>query len=239
MAVILRDDAVIDVHSELAGLSAALAEQGDAVLMAAAAGNDGYLVPQSLCGIAIDFTTLAKVTPYVLPGCLVIAGTLEAAAIQAAAAANTPPAPDLPLLVHKALWLALGAAIPLQRGEFWQAVASLEKMRRTLIDIFAFSRGGQRAHHLFAEVASAELQAKFARTLPVCAPGSPAQNVAAATAALGALLDLLEGDLDELSSGQLQLEAGQRTLLGLLQARLDQPRPEAGFNSQPDSCDNL
>jgi predicted nucleotidyltransferase len=219
LAVILRDGALVDVLAELEELSVALAAQGDAVLLAAAAGEDGYLVPQSLCGIAIDYAPLAKVSPYVLQGCLVIAGTLDAAVIQAAAAAHAPPPPDLGLLLHKALWLALGADVPLQRGQFWQALPSLEKMRGALLDIFAASRGGQRAYHLFAEAASAALQAKFGRTLPSHVQGPPAQSVTAAADALAALVDLVEYDLDELSSSQLQLGPGERELLARLRAR--------------------
>ena len=217
LVVILRDGAAVDVRNELAGLGAALVEQGDAVLMATAAGEAGYLVPQSLCGIAIDYVPLAKVTPYVLPGFLMIAGTLDAAAIQTAAAANAPP-PELDLLLHKALWLALGADVALQRGQFWQ-VRTLEKLRGVLIEIFAGSRGGQRANHLFAETASAELQAKSGRSLPSYVPGSPAQSVASAADALAALLELIEHDLDVLSSGQVQLGPGERAFIGRLKER--------------------
>ncbi len=138
LGVIVRDGVRVDVSAELAQLGAALAENGDRILSAADAGDAGYLIPQSLSGIAIDYTELAKVSPYVLDGCTVLGGTLDLAAIHKAAAANEQPQPALSLLVHKALWLALGADIPFQRQQFWQALTSLDRMRGTLLDIFAF-----------------------------------------------------------------------------------------------------
>jgi predicted nucleotidyltransferase len=219
LGVIVRDGVRVDVSAELAQLGAALAEQGDRVLSAADAGDAGYLIPQSLCGIAVDYTELAKVSPYLLDGCIVLGGTLDLAAIHKAAAANEQPQPALSLLVNKALWLALGADIPFQRQQFWQALTSLDRMRGTLLDIFAFSRGGKRASQVFAETASAELQAKFGRTLPAFVPNSPAASTGAGAAALSALLDLLEHDLHELSSGQVQLDPGQRELIARLRER--------------------
>jgi hypothetical protein len=220
LGVIVRDGVQVDVSRELAKLSAALSAHGDPILSTADAGDAGYLIPRSLCGIAIDYTELAKVSPFVLAGCTVLAGTLDLETIRKAAAANDKPEPALSLLVHKALWLALGADIPFQRQQFWQALTSLDRMRGTLLDIFAFSRGGKRSSHIFAETASAELQAKFGRTLPAYVPNSPASaSAAAGAAALSALLDLLEHDLSELSNGQLQLGPGERALIARLRAR--------------------
>jgi predicted nucleotidyltransferase len=219
LGVIVRPGVQVDVSAELAQLGAALAEHGDLVLLASDAGDAGYLIPQSLCGIAVDYTELAKVSPYVLDGCTVLGGTLDLATIRKAAAANEKPQPALSLLVDKALWLALGADIPVQRRQFWQALTSLDRMRGTLLDIFAFSRGGKRSSQVFAETASAELQAKFGRTLPAFVPSSPAASTGASAVALSALLDLLEHDLPELSNGQVQLDPGQRELIARLRAR--------------------
>lgn len=216
LAVIVRDGVHVEVAAELVRLAAALAVHGDPVLSTADAGDAGYLIPQSLCGIAIDFTELSKVSSYVQHGCIMLGGTLDLETIRNAAAANDKPPPPLSLLLQKALWLALGAIIPFQRGQFWQALTSLERMRGALLDIYTFSRGGMRVSHVFAETASADLQAKFGRTLPVFVPQSPA----AGAAALSALLDLLQYDLAELSNGQLQLGADERTLIARLRERL-------------------
>ncbi len=219
LAVIVRDGVHVDVSAELARLSAILAAQGDPILSTADAGDAGYLIPESLCGIAIDYTELAKVSPYVLHGCILLAGTLDMETVWKAAAANDRPPPPLSLLVQKALWLALGAVIPFQRGQFWQALLSIERMRGALLEIYTFSRSGTRASHVFAETASADLQSKFGRTLPVFVPHSPAASVAAGAAALVALLDLLEDDLPELSNGLLQLGPAEYDLITRLRQR--------------------
>lgn len=219
LAVIVRDGVHVDVSAELAQLAVVLADFGDPVLSTADAGDAGYLIPRSLCGIAIDYTELSKVSTYVLHGCIVLAGTLDLETILGAAAANDKPLPPLSLLLQKSLWLGLGADIFIRRHQFWQALPKLEGMRKALVDIYAFSRGGTRASQVFAETASADLQAKFGRTLPAFVPHSPANSLAACAEALAALLDLLKDELSELSNGQLQLGAAEHELIARLRER--------------------
>jgi predicted nucleotidyltransferase len=216
LAVIVRDGVHIDVADELARLAALLAAQGDPVLLTADAGDTGFLIPQSLCGIAIDYTELAKVSSYVQHGSLMLGGTLDLETIRKAATANDVPPPAVGLLLQKALWLAMDADMCIRRHQFWQALPTLDRMRGALIEIYATSRGGKRASHDFGKTASAELQAKFGRTLPGYVPNSPA-------AALSALLDLVEHDLPDLSNGQLRLGRGERELIARLRARLAAP----------------
>ncbi|MFN8468461.1 MAG: nucleotidyltransferase domain-containing protein [Caldilineaceae bacterium] len=220
LAVIVRDGIHVDISAELARLAAALAEYGDPVLSTADAGDAGYLIPQSLCGIAIDYTELAKVSSYVQHGRLVLGDTLDLETIRKAAAANDKPPPPCGLLLQKALWLALGADIYMRRHQFWQALPKIESVRGTLIDIYAFSRGSTRASKVFAETASEDLQAKFGRTLPAFVPHSTAASLAASAAALSALLDLMERDFAELSNDQLQLGPGERAIIARLRKRL-------------------
>ena len=144
LAVIVRDGVHVDVSAELAQLAAVLADYGDPVLSTADAGDAGYVIPRSLCGIAIDYTELSKVSTYVLHGCIVLAGTLDLETILGAAAANDKPLPPLSLLLQKSLWLGLGADISIRRHQFWQALPRLESMRKALVEIYAFSRGGTR-----------------------------------------------------------------------------------------------
>jgi predicted nucleotidyltransferase len=220
LAVIVRDGVHVDISAELARLAAVLAECGDPILSTADAGDAGYLIPQSLCGIAIDYTELAKVSSYLQHNCLMLGGTLDLETIRKAAAANDKPPPPIDLLLQKALWLALGADILIRRRQFWQALPKLEGVRKTLIEIYAFSRGSTRASKDFAETASAELQAKFGRTLPAFVPHSHAAAVDECAAALSALLDLLEHDFAELSNGQRQLSPDERTIIARLRERL-------------------
>ena len=132
----------------------------------------------------------------------------------------TSPRLQIGLLLQKALWLALGADIFIRRRQFWQVLPKLESVRGALIEIYAFSRGGTRASKVFAESASADLQAKFGRTLPAFVPHSPAASVATGAAGLSALLDLLEHDLAELSNGQLQLGPDEHTIIARLRERI-------------------
>jgi len=219
LAVIVHDGAHVDVRSEIGRLAVALAEQGDPILMSEIGGETAYMVPESLCGIAVEYSELAKVSPYVLVGCTVLAGTLDLATIHAAAAANDGPLPELSLLLHRALWLALGASVTLQRGQFWQALTWLNPLRGVLFDIYAFSRGGRRSIQLFAETAGADLQAKFGSTLPAYTAGESKANTKAAAGALSAQLDLIEHYLSDLSSGRLQLSPGKRAMIARLRAR--------------------
>ncbi len=223
LAVIVRDGVHVDVSAELANLAAVLADYGDPVLSTADAGDAGYVIPRSLCGIAIDYTELSKVSTYVLHGCIVLAGTLGLETILGAAAAIDKPLPPLSLLLQKSLWLGLGADISLRRHQFWQALPRLESMRKALVEIYAFSRGGTRASQVFAETASADLQAKFGRTLPAFVPHSPAASLSTGAAALAALLDLLKDDLPELSNGQLQLGPAEHELIARLRQRQAAP----------------
>lgn len=219
LAIVVHDDTHVDLPAELQRLEAALTAGGAPVLFRAAAGDAGYLALDSLTGIAVDFHPLAATSPYLLDGCIVLWGALEATTIQDAARLNEPAATPLDREVHRALWLALGVDIPLQRRQFWPALKSLTKLRDALMGIYAVSRGGQRHDAFFEATAREELQTKLGHTLPSFFPDSPAASNAALSRALLALLDLLEFDLGELSNHTLQLGAGERQFIHRLRAR--------------------
>jgi hypothetical protein len=107
----------------------------------------------------------------------------------------------------------------LQRGRFWSALPTLERMRTNLLDIFADSRNRIRPYHLFEDTAGPALKAKFGRCLPAYFPDSPTLSAGALSAALFAILDLIEHDLHELSDGRLQLAPGERDFLARIRAR--------------------
>jgi predicted nucleotidyltransferase len=220
LAVVVRDDIQIDVAGEVGRLRTALAAQGERTLFTQVAGEAAYLMPESLCAIALDYLPLRSLSPYVLDGWRVLAGALDAEAIRSAAKANDAPRLAPHQQVHRALWLALGAEIALQRGHFWRALPTVERMRGALVEVYAISHGGKRAYAMLEDAASAALRAKFGRTLPAYFPDDPARSVRALGEALGALLHLIEHDLDELSNGQVELGPGERELIALLLARL-------------------
>jgi hypothetical protein len=216
----VRDDLQIDVEGEVGQLRTALAAQGEHTLFTQVAGEAAYLMPESLCAIALDYTPLRSLTPYVLDGWCVLVGALDAATIRAAASANDAPGLAPVQQVHRALWLALGAEIALQRGHFWRALPTVERMRGALVEVYAVCHGSKRAYAMLEEQAGAALRAKFGRTLPAYFPDDPARSARALGDALIALLHLIEHDLDELSNGQVQLWPGERELIGRLLARL-------------------
>lgn len=220
LAVVVRDDVQVDIPGELSRVSAACAERGERALFAEAAGDEGYLVLESLSCIALRYHSLQSMSPYVLEGWHVLVGSLDAETITAAARAASNPEPTLGHHVHRALWLALGVDVALQRRQFWAALPALERMRGALLDVFAATHGSKRAYRVFEEAAPAELRAKFGRTFPQYSPNSPVDTTRSLGAALVALLDLLEHDLDNLSHDQVLLGPGEREVIGRLRARV-------------------
>jgi hypothetical protein len=222
LEVVIRDDVSIDVPREVERVRAAFTEHGERTLFTEIAGNDGYLVVESLIGVALCYHPLASMTPYVLEGWRVLLGSLDAETIRSAASANQHPESPLGQHVHRALWLALTIDMSVQRHQFWRAVLGLERLRSALVEIFAASRGGKRAYHVFAEQGSAELKSKFQGTFPQYFPDSPVDTLHSLGAALLTCLDLIEQELDQLSNGQVQLGLGERDFIGRLRARVTQ-----------------
>ena len=225
LEVVVRDNVQIDIPGELDRVSTALAEHGEQTLFIEVAGEDGYLVLESLTGIALSYHPVQAMSPYVLEGWRVLIGSLDAATIRSAASANDRTELTLSLQVHRALWLALGVDIIVQRRQFWRALHGLERLRSALLEIFAASHGGKRTYQVFEEQASAELKSKFGRTFPQYFPDSPADNARSLGNALLALLQLIEHDLDQLSNGQVQLGPGERDFIVRLRARVMQAMP--------------
>ena len=131
MEVVVHDDVPIDIPGETKRVCAAVTELGEQVLFTEVAGDDVYLVLGSPSGIALSFHPLKSMSPYVLEGWRILLGTLDAEIIRSAANANQHAEPLLSQQVHRALWLALGVDIILQRphGDLrrqprWQASVS-------------------------------------------------------------------------------------------------------------------
>ncbi len=218
-AVVVNDNAVLSVTEELARLRERLEAGGDRVLFTQAAGDDGHVLLDGLLGLSVTYSPPRSVSAYVLSGFRMLAGTLTPEAIRAAARANAEKVPPIELLVHQALWLAVNADIALQRGLFWRALHAVEPMRRALLSTFAYSRGGYRPYHVFEAQASNSLKALFGRTFPQYDPDSPAESLGSMRAALGALLDLVEQHLEEITAGQARLTPELRETVTQIRAR--------------------
>lgn len=225
LEVVVNEEAVIDVPREIERIYAAFAQREVRVLFVEIAGSDGYIVLESLIGVALSYHSLQALNPYVLEGWRILRGSLDTETIRAAASANQHAEPPLSQHVHRALWLALGVEMIVQRQQFWGALLGLERLRHALAEIFAASRGGRRAYQVFEEQASAEVKAKFASTFPQYFAESPQDTARSLGTALLSLLNLIELDLDQLSNGQAQLGPGEREFINRLRARVQQALP--------------
>jgi predicted nucleotidyltransferase len=219
LAVVVQDGVQMNLADELERVRAALAKQGEQLLFAQVAGEDAYLLLQSLCGIAICYHPLRSMSTYVLEGWRVLCGALDAETIRKAAQANDRSRLTLGQQVHRALWLALSVDIAAQRRQFWRAVPSLERMRAALVTIFSASRGGSRVYQIFEEAAGVEMKTKLGQSFPQYFPDSPAGSLRSLGDALMALLDLVERDLAELSNNQVSLGSGEREFIARLRKR--------------------
>lgn len=226
LEVVVRDGVSIDMSAEIERVGAAFAEIGVPTLFTEIAGDDGYLVVDSLIGIALSYHPLKSMTPYVAEGWRALHGSLDTETIRSAASANQQVYSPLSQHVHRALWLALGIDTIVQRRLFWRALLGLERLRSALVEIFSESRHGKRAFQVFEEQGSPELKAKFAPSFPQYFPGSPVDTVRSLGNALLALLAIIEHDLDEISNDQVQLGLGERDFIDRLRRRVIQATRE-------------
>lgn len=215
--VIVADEAPIQAADELRRLCASFAPLDEHVALIVPTGDDeADVVLESLLQLSVRYHPLAATKPAIVDSMRVLAGRLDAATIAAAAAANpaiSEPAPGH--LLDACVRYAAVAQVYVQRESLWLAIEILHRMRSLLIDIFVRTHGGGRPLHRFTAIAPAGIQARLGATLPQAIPSS-------LRAALAALIDLLENDLDVISNGQLALTAGQQTMLRQVRLRLDQ-----------------
>jgi hypothetical protein len=215
--VVVADEAGIRAADELRRLCASFAPQGERAALIVPAGDDeADVVLESLLQLSVRYHPLAGTKPAIVDSMQVLAGRLDAATI-AAAAAVTPsdPEPSPDHLLAACVRYAAVAQIYVQRASPWLAIEILHRMRSLLVQIFVRTHGGGRPLHRFPATAPADLQARLGATLPQADPSS-------LRAALAALIDLLENDLEVISNGQLALTAGQQTVLRQVRLQLGQ-----------------
>jgi predicted nucleotidyltransferase len=213
--VVIADDARIDVVDELRNLCASFAPLGERAALIVPQGDDeADVVLESLLQLSVRYHPLASTKPAIVDSMQMLAGRLDAATIAAAAAANPSdlePSPDH--LLAACVRYAAVAQVYVQRASPWLAIEILHRMRSLLMQIFVRAHGGGRPLHRFPAIAPAGLQVRLGATLPQADPST-------LRAALAALIDLLENDLEVISNGQLALTAGQQTVLRHVRLRL-------------------
>jgi predicted nucleotidyltransferase len=211
--VVVEDAARIDVAAELRSLCAAFEPLGDGALLVIPDRDDaGDVVLQSLSELSIRYHKLASTSPDIIDDLMLLAGRIDLDAVKAAGAANRRP---VRLVdghdVDRVLRWAFEVTIALRRRNVWQAVRLLQLMGETLIDIFADSRGHQRAYHALDAVAGDPLSGRLGATLAQIDPVSIRQ-------ALVAMLDILDRDLAALSNEQLHITQAQRQVISQVRA---------------------
>lgn len=210
--VVIADGAVIAPEAEIIRLCAAIGERP--ALIAPRRGDDGDVVLDSLAEFSIRYHPLAATSPNIIASMRLLWGRIDVERIRAAGLANARPENQAPeTLVALCVRAALGGATMLARGRLWTALAALEEARKLLMTLFAQAHGGERPMQSFERTADARLQAELARAVATWEPAS-------IHAALLALCDLLDGQLEAFSGGLAHLTPGERAALAQIRARL-------------------
>ena len=128
-------------------------------------------------------------------------------AITAAGVANKQPGekPLRQLLDECVRYVAVGD-VALQRRRVWITVEVLYRMRRLLLELYARTHQGERAHQAFEATADTALQARLGTTLPQYSLVSLQQS-------LLRVMDVLQSNIGEFSGGELQLADGHHKVL--------------------------
>jgi hypothetical protein len=213
--VVIADDAVVDAVGELRKLCAAFAPLGEHLAVLVPDGDDAAdAVLDSLMMLSVRYHPLATTKAAVVDSMQVLSGRLDHARIAAAGLANPgPPEPQVGQLLDECVRYAAVASVYVLRGSPWLAIEVLHRMRSLLIEIYVRTHGGGRSLHRFNAAAPAALKAQLVATVCHATPSS-------LRSALAALIDLVEGDLDNWADGHLQLTNGQQTILHLVRTRL-------------------
>jgi predicted nucleotidyltransferase len=211
---VIADGVELDVPGEVRALCDALAAIGERAALIAPHGADAAdVVFASLAHLSIRYHPLSATSPNIVESLLPLTGPLDAAAVRAAGLARRETEGEslahvLDVCVRAALYVDIG----LQRGQLWSAIAELHRMREMVIELFSATRGGARAIRVFQAEASAELRRALGATLPHYDAGS-------IQTALGAMLELLERDIEVIAAGRLALSDGQRAVIAGVRAR--------------------
>lgn len=213
--VVIGDDARVDPVAELEHLCASFAAIGErAAVIVPKRGDEGDVVLESLLGLSVRFHSLAATSPNIVESMRLLWGRIPAEDIADAGMANRPrtsPALDEPL--GYALRQAVEASNALVRGRLWFAIHALNECRDALVTLYGLCRDAPRPLRAFEEHATGDLERRFAAT-------QPAYDAASIRAALLAMLDLIERDLDAIACGRVALTAAQHALITAVRQRL-------------------
>jgi hypothetical protein len=126
--IVIEDAAQLEPAAEIAALF------GPRAVIVLTRADSADVVLDSQEEISIRWHTLRTTSPNILATARVVAGHLSAAELAAAGAANRT-APDEQQLLDAMVRDAIGARKALTRGRRWEAVAAVERMRRSLTNL--------------------------------------------------------------------------------------------------------
>lgn len=219
--VIIADDIEIDLIGEIEQLCRSLARIGERAALILADGSDaGDVVLESLLEFSIRYHRLGATNWKIVDSLLLLSGNISLEAIKEAGQANYVVAEQpLTVLVDRYLRYALGVNIRLERHQIWTALELLHRMRGLLIEMFARTRGHQRALQAFDNHANPYLRRRLAGILSTA-------DLPSIRMALNTALDVAEIDLAALTDGQVQLSLTQHKFLSKLRIQQEKGKDD-------------
>lgn len=212
--VIIKDKVALDVVQEVKQLSTSFAAINEKTALIIPDGADAAdVVLASLMQFSIRYHQLETTNPKITDSLKLLIANIDLETIKAAGRANLRATYNtLDYLLDRFVRYAVEADKALQREAIWLGLELLHRMRMFLMELFAYSRGGERAIHAFQAEADAELQTKLGATLPQ-------YSLVSARNSLVRLLDIIKQDLVWLTNGQAKLSEVHYQLLELIGKR--------------------
>lgn len=205
--IVTADDVTTDARVELARLCHAIKQENGLEAIIVADDEEGDVVLSNLLEFSIRYHRLNDTKPAILESLVVLAGSLSAEEIQAAAGANRiEQSPDLTTLINQCIRYTLEIHNAIARKRLWMSIELLHRIRNMLMEVFTITRGGVRGLQYFETEASPYLHERLQQI-------QPTNQLSSVKAALDEVLHILSDDLEAFSDGKYQLEESQRTVL--------------------------
>src|SRR5260370_39331910 len=168
------------------------------------------MVLESLLEHSIRYHQLQTTSPNIVSSMRVLSGQVDSERIKVAGLANRQ-VKDRPLtrLLDMCVRYAVDTDVALQRRQLWGAIEIEHRMRNLLMELYAQAHGGIRPLQCYEAEASASLQTRIGATL------SQYQMVSAQEA-LNHFLNILEQDMDLITSGQIPIQKTHREIIKLI-----------------------
>jgi len=211
---VIGDEVQINPVQEFEHLAEAFQKIGEKAAIIIPDGDQAAdMVLESLMQLSARYHPLAQTSPNIVESLHLLTGSLSAATIAAAGAANSRKTRSpIDQSIDQYLRYAAVAQVCLLRERHWLTIDLLHRMRGLLMEIFSHIHRGIRAHQTFEEDASQRLQARLGATLPQ-------YDLASLRHSLEQLLVFLEEESETLSNGQTTLTSSQQMVIHQIRQR--------------------